>query len=110
MRVVEAPPQLSVPTGAVYVTTAPHWPASLLGVRFGGHVIVGASLSLTVTVNEHVARLVQHCYFVVRMSTRIPVCPAVSVIVHGTGVGESITLNVESLGGLHDVEEPGLES
>jgi hypothetical protein len=102
--------QLSVPVAALYDTTAEHCPASLSTVSSAGHVIVGASLSLTVTVNEHVARLVQQCYFVVRMLTRIPVCPALSVIVHATDVGVPLTLNVDPLGGLHDVEEPGLES
>jgi hypothetical protein len=44
------------------------------------------------------------------MSKHIPVWPALSVIVHVTDVGVLPTLNVDPLGGLHDVEEPGLES
>ena len=53
--IVVAPGQLSVPTGAVYVTTAPQIPASLPCVIFAGQVMVGDSLSVTVTVNEHEA-------------------------------------------------------
>src|SRR5205085_4454884 len=49
---VVAPMQLSVPTGAVYVTTAPHVPASAACVMFAGQEIIGASLSVIVTVNE----------------------------------------------------------
>jgi len=53
--VVVAPVQLSTPTGAVYVTTAPHSPVVLFTVIFAGHTIFGGSTSTTVTVNEHSA-------------------------------------------------------
>ena len=49
------PEQLSVPTGAVYVTTALHWPEVALVLTLAGHVIAGAWLSTTVTVKLHVA-------------------------------------------------------
>ena len=52
---VTAKGQLSVPTGAVYVTTAPQIPASFACVILPGHVITGASASVTVTLNEHTA-------------------------------------------------------
>jgi len=54
---VLAPGQLSLPEGVVYVTVAPHTPASLLTVMFEGQLIVGSSVSLTVTVKLHVAVL-----------------------------------------------------
>ena len=54
---VVAPAQLSVPVGVVYVTTAPHVPASLLCVMLEGQVIVGFSVSFTVTVKLHDAVL-----------------------------------------------------
>ena len=50
---VVAPGQLSVPTGALYVTTAPQVPASFACMIFIGQIITGASLSVIVTVNEH---------------------------------------------------------
>ena len=50
---VVAPGQLSVPTGALYVTTAPQVPASFACVIFIGQMITGTSLSVIVTVNEH---------------------------------------------------------
>ena len=37
------------------MTTREHWPAVFGCVMFAGHVTVGACVSLTVTVNEHVA-------------------------------------------------------
>ena len=40
--VVVAPGQLSVPTGAVYVTTAVHCPLVALTLIFAGHIIAGA--------------------------------------------------------------------
>ena len=49
-----APGQLSVAVGVVKLTTAEHWPAALPVVMFAGHVTVGACVSVTVTVNEHV--------------------------------------------------------
>ncbi|SRX75318.1 hypothetical protein AEQU3_02312 [Aequorivita antarctica] len=49
------PGQLSVPTGAVYVITAPQMPASLSCVMFPGQVISGTSVSLTVTSKLQVA-------------------------------------------------------
>jgi hypothetical protein len=54
--VITCPGQLSVDV-LVYVTTAPHTPASLLTVIGALHVIVGACVSFTVTVNEQVAVL-----------------------------------------------------
>ena len=52
IRVVVAPGQLSVPTGAVYVTVAPQVPGDVFTEIFAGHEITGTSLSVTVTVNE----------------------------------------------------------
>ena len=49
--------QLSLPTGAVNVTTLEHWPTSLLPVIFAGQAIAGAWLSEIVTVKEHVVEL-----------------------------------------------------
>jgi hypothetical protein len=46
--------QLS-PVLTVKVTTAPQEPGSVLTDIFAGHAIVGSSLSVTVTSNEHVA-------------------------------------------------------
>ena len=43
----------------VYVTDAPHIPLSFDTVIFAGQLIVGASVSFTVTVNEHVAVLLE---------------------------------------------------
>src|SRR6185437_5755422 len=54
---VVAPGQLSVPVGAVYVTTAPHVPAVFDCVIFPGQVIDGACVSLIVTVKLHDAVL-----------------------------------------------------
>ena len=51
------PLQLSVPTGEVYVTVAPHTPASLLLTIGEGQVIDGASVSLTFTVKEQLVLL-----------------------------------------------------
>ena len=42
--------QLSEAVGAAYVTTAVHWPGSVLRVRFPGQVMLGACPSVTVTV------------------------------------------------------------
>ena len=49
------PAQLSVPTGAVYVTTALHKLLSLLLEMFDGQTIIGTCVSFTVIVKEHVA-------------------------------------------------------
>jgi hypothetical protein len=51
-----APAQLSLKF-TEYVTIAAHWPGPLLTTTFAGHAIEGASVSFTVTVNEHVAVL-----------------------------------------------------
>src|SRR5262245_51097873 len=51
------PGQLSLTTGAAYVTTAEHWPGVAGTVISAGHVIDGGCVSLTVTVNEHAAVL-----------------------------------------------------
>ena len=39
---VVAPGQLSVPIGAIYITSAPHTPGAFHCVMFPGHVITGA--------------------------------------------------------------------
>jgi len=49
-----APGQLSEAVGVVKFTTAEHCPGVLPVVMFAGHVTVGACVSLTVTVNEHI--------------------------------------------------------
>ena len=54
---VTEPLQLSNPTGAVYVATALHRPASFTLLTFAGQVMVGNSVSLTVTVKAQVAVL-----------------------------------------------------
>jgi hypothetical protein len=54
-HVKEATVQLSPVVGLVVTTEAVHNPAAVFAVRFDGHVIVGAILSVTVTVNEQVA-------------------------------------------------------
>jgi hypothetical protein len=51
-----APAQLSLKF-TEYVTIAAHWPGSLLTTTLAGQLIVGASVSFTVTVNEQVAVL-----------------------------------------------------
>jgi hypothetical protein len=56
LQLVVTPGQLSV-ADAVNETAAVHNPGSVLAVMFEGHVIAGASLSITVTVNEQVAVL-----------------------------------------------------
>ncbi len=56
--VITNPAQLSVAVGATQLTTAPHMPGVLVVVTFIGHdVNTGNSLSVTVTVNEHMAVL-----------------------------------------------------
>src|SRR5512139_2816634 len=50
---VVAPGQLSVPTGATYVTTAPHTPKSLFTGMLAGQTMAGGSASVTMTLNEH---------------------------------------------------------
>ena len=50
-----APGQLSEAVGVVKFTTAEHCPAVAGVVMFAGHVIVGACVSLIVTVKVHVA-------------------------------------------------------
>ena len=52
VRAVVAPEQLSVPTGAVYVTTCPQVPAEALTVMFAGQAMAGEILSTTVMVKE----------------------------------------------------------
>src|ERR1043165_2613031 len=47
--------QLSVATGALYLTTAPQIPGSVFTEIFAGQVITGGWVSFTVTVNEQVA-------------------------------------------------------
>ena len=54
---VLSPVQLSVPTGVVYVITAPQVPASLFAVMLEGHEIEGSILSSTVIVKLHEAEL-----------------------------------------------------
>jgi hypothetical protein len=51
--------QLSVPTGAVNVTAAPHWPGAALTVMLAGHAITGNSMSVTVTVKEQDVTLLE---------------------------------------------------
>lgn len=54
--VIASPGQLSLAAGATQLTTAPQIPGVLFIVIFAGHdVNTGSSLSVTVTVNEHVA-------------------------------------------------------
>ena len=55
--IVDAPEQLSVPTGAAYVTTAPHTLLSLPVMIFDGQLIEGSTLSVTVTSWAHLAVL-----------------------------------------------------
>jgi len=50
VRAVLAPEQLSVPTGAVYVTGAAHWPEAALAVMSAGQEIIGGLTSSSVTV------------------------------------------------------------
>ena len=57
VRVVEAPEQLSVPTGSAYVTTAPHTLLSLPVLILDGQLIEGSTLSVTVTNWAHLAVL-----------------------------------------------------
>ncbi len=52
IKAVVDPVQLSAPAGAGYVTIAPHSPGGAVAEMFAGHVIDGAMLSVTVTVNE----------------------------------------------------------
>ena len=49
-----APPQLSLNVGLGVAMDAAHWFRSVFLVIFAGHVIAGASLSVTVTVKEQV--------------------------------------------------------
>ncbi len=53
-----APAQLSLKV-TEKVTIAAHWPGSLLTTTFAGHVMVGTSVSLTVTVKEQAAVLLE---------------------------------------------------
>src|SRR5438552_13043009 len=46
--VVRTPAQLSVPTGALQVTTAPHRLASTLATMLDGQLITGGTLAVTV--------------------------------------------------------------
>ena len=52
---VVAPEQLSVPTGALYVTVAAHCPEAALALMFAGQVMLGGWLSATVTVKLQLA-------------------------------------------------------
>jgi hypothetical protein len=54
-HVKEATVQLSLLVGLGVTTEAVHKLAAVFAVRLEGHVIVGAMLSVTVTVNEQVA-------------------------------------------------------
>jgi hypothetical protein len=83
---VLTPAQLSDAVG-VNVTAAPHWPGSLPRVIGAGHAIVGASVSLTVTVNVHAA-----------------VLPAASVAVHVTVVTPFAKVAPEA--GAHETVAP----
>ena len=84
-----APGQLSEAVGVVYVTVAdPEDGGASTTVMFAGHVTVGASLSVIVTVNVHVA-----------------VFAAASVAVHVTVVMP--TGNVEPDAGTHATVTPG---
>ena len=81
------PGQLSVATGVVYDTTAPHVPAVLFTVMFAGHAIVGFSLSLTVTVKLQLAvfpapSVTRNVFVVVPAGNVAPLArPAVCVVV-----------------------------
>ena len=83
--VIICPIQLSVEL-LLYVTTAPETPGSLETVIGALHVIVGNSLSVTVTVNEHVAVLLLasvtlKVFVVVPIGNKLPLAkPAVCVI------------------------------
>ena len=57
LLVTLAMPQLSLVTGVPRLTVAKHDPASAATVMFSGHVMVGFSLSDTVTVCSQVAVL-----------------------------------------------------
>ncbi len=87
VQVIVAPGQLSV-TVEVYVTTASHEPGSLPTAISPGHVATGSSVSLTVTVNEHVSAL-----------------PATSVAIQVTVVAPSA--NVEPEAGVQAIDAPG---
>jgi hypothetical protein len=54
-QVKEDTVQLSPVVGLGVTTEAVHKPAAVFAVKFAGQVIVGAILSVTVTVNEQVA-------------------------------------------------------
>jgi len=71
--------QLSVAV-ALYVATAAHWPTSAFFVWFCGQVIVGASPSVTVTVNEQLAvkpapSVAFHATTVTPLSNTVPLAP-----------------------------------
>lgn len=51
-HIVVTPEQLSLATGAVKVTAAQVWPGEAAALMFAGQAIVGACVSVTVTVNE----------------------------------------------------------
>jgi hypothetical protein len=72
--------QLSAVVGLVVATDAVHNPAAVFAVRLEGQVIVGAILSVTVTVNEQVA-----------------VSPAESVIVYVMVVTPTLNVAVPTL-------------
>jgi hypothetical protein len=77
---------LSVPVGAVYVTTAPHEPVVFPCVILDGHLIVGACVSVIVTVNEQLAVLpaasvTTNVFVVVPAENVVPLaCPAVCAV------------------------------
>jgi hypothetical protein len=54
---VPTPGQLSLAAGAAYVTGAEHCPGVVATVMPAGHVIEGACISFTVTLNEQLAEL-----------------------------------------------------
>lgn len=53
-RKTDCTAQLSVAVGVVYDTVVLHWPGAAVAEMFAGQVIVGSTLSATVTVNEQV--------------------------------------------------------
>jgi hypothetical protein len=89
MQLTETTPgQLSVPVAFVYETAASQSTGSAFTEILAGHESTGASVSLTVTLNEHVA-----------------VFPAPSVAVHVTTVVP--TANELPDAGEHSMAEPG---
>jgi hypothetical protein len=85
---IPTPGQLSIAVGVVYVTVAVHVPIGAACMMFIGHMMVGFCVSLTVTVNMHIAIFIE-----------------ASVAVHVTVVVP--TLNIEPDVGLHITVAPG---